>query len=121
MTRWQGYASWFCCYPDPCGCDSGCCQGSDCTHPLCDQTTHGTGACCTCNGNFLHFAWKYGCGFCSCTNFEPPLEPIPCGNTAWVGRQNGTNPPPFWFQGTRVDLGPLACLPIIDLTQPFFT
>jgi hypothetical protein len=112
MTRYVGSASYFCCYPDPCGCDEGCCRGPDCSYLYCDQPTHATGACCTCNTFNWGYAWKSFCNTCCDTNL---YENLSCGFQAWIGRADGS----AWFQAPQVDHGPLTCV-MVDLTKPLF-
>lgn len=57
----SGYASWYSCYPSPCGSDGCCCQ-PDCNH-ACNAAiypTCGPGACCTCNDNNWGYAIANG-------------------------------------------------------------
>lgn len=112
MSRYIGDATWFCCYPDPCGCDLGCCRGADCSYPGCDQTTQATGACCSCNSGSWGYAWKSYCNGCCNTNL---YENLPCGQTMFIGNPSGS----FFCQAPRVDQGPLACA-MIDLTKSLF-
>lgn len=66
MACCKGSASWFCCYPDSCGCDGCCCQGGNCSGGCSSSSTCGQGACCTCDSNQWGFAWwnggAYTCG-----------------------------------------------------------
>jgi hypothetical protein len=112
VTRYVGSATWFCCHPDPCGCDLGCCQGSNCSYPACDQPTHATGACCTCNSGSWGYAWKSFCDACCDTNL---YENLACGYAMWIGTPSGS----AWYQAPRVDQGPRTC-DMIDMTKSLF-
>jgi hypothetical protein len=112
MTRYVGSATWFCCYPDACGCDAGCCRGPNCSHPFCDQPTHATGACCTCDSGSWGYAWKSFCDSCCDTDL---YENLSCGFSMWLGRPDCSG----WFQASRVDQGPLTC-DMVDFTKSLF-
>lgn len=105
MACCHGSASWFCCYPDPCGCDNCCCQGNNCSAE-CDSSNYcGVGACCTCNSGHWGFAWKYA-GYCG-------MSPS-CG-TYFEFTKNCT----IYFGAPRVDTGPSSSY-MVDLTKSLF-
>jgi hypothetical protein len=58
MTCCSGNLTWECCYPDTCGCDGCCCQGSNCSASCGSSFYCGVGACCTCNSSSWGYAWK---------------------------------------------------------------
>jgi hypothetical protein len=114
MACCKGSASWFCCYPDPCGCDGGCCQGSCCSCGCSSSNKMGVGACCTCNTNNAGFAWRttaYSCG-------RPCQITYNCGARVYF---NHTADCIVWVPGTRVDSGP-ACNTgrMVDFTKSLF-
>jgi hypothetical protein len=94
MATYTGKASWFCCYPDPCGCDGCCCQGSNCS----TRCSYG-------------FAWKTGCSWCC--NYSL-YKSVACGasGTFVYGGKSRT--------GKRVDTGPSTCV-MVDFTKALFT
>lgn len=111
MAQYQGTATWFCCYPDVCGCDDCCCQGNNCSQGCGTSSYCGPGGCCTCNSNYWQYAWKSGCSFC-CDPWGLPYKG--CGQCVYV-RNTG-----FWYYGFRSDTGPAYCNNLIDLTKSWF-
>jgi len=112
MARFVGDASWFCCYPDSCGCDACCCQGSNCSGGCSSSSQCGVGACCTCNSGNWGYAWKNNCtGCCNASLYGF----LPCGATAWIGNPAGT----VWNQAAHVDTGPSTCV-MVDMTSSLF-
>ncbi len=111
---YTGNATWFCCYPDPCGCDSGCCQGSNCNYAGCDQPQQSTAACCTCNSNSFGIAWKTNCP--TCCNANNYVD-IACGTwiDIWLSPDGSSQ-----LGVQRVDQGPNTCA-MIDYTKALFS
>ena len=108
-----GSVSYFCCYPDPCGCDGSCCQGPNCSYPNCDQSTIGPGGCCTCNSGNYGYAWP-GCNLCS-GGSGAGLCPNCGGYLAF-----STNCQQY-IDTNRVSTGPALYLKrIADFTKPLF-
>lgn len=110
MACCQSTATWECCYPDVCSCDTCCCQEVSCgvcndANPRC-----GTGACCTCNSNEWGYAWK---------------DSFPCGLTAFCGDFLYFNKPSqacnLLWSTTRKDTHNPAASSIADFTKSFFT
>jgi hypothetical protein len=111
MATYYGKASWFCCYPDPCGCDGCCCQGSNCSTACGNSSYCGVGGCCTCRSGSYGFAWKTGCSWCC--NYSA-YKAVYCGNSgtfSYGGRSR---------TGTRVDTGPSTCV-MVDFTKALFS
>lgn len=113
MACCKGSATWFCCYPNTCGCDACCCSGSNCANGCGATGTCGKGACCTCNSADWGYAWRttsFSCG-------------VPCGMSLGCGAEayfpNAACD--IWRLGRRVDSGP-ACATgnMVDLTRSFF-
>lgn len=105
MACCKGSATWFCCYPDPCGCDACCCQGNDCSKPCGSSSYCGVGACCICNSGQWGFAWKYA-GYCG-------MSPS-CGSYL-----NFTKDCSGYYLAKRVDTGPSSSA-MVDLTKALF-
>lgn len=105
MTCCKGNATWFCCYPDECGCDACCCQGNNCSANCHSSSYCGVGACCTCNSGNWGFAWKYS-GYCG-------MSPS-CGTNYYFTTTCGP-----YFVAPRVDTGPSSSA-IVDLTKALF-
>jgi hypothetical protein len=108
----KGKASWFCCYPDPCGCDGGCCQGNNCSAGCSSSSKEGLGACCTCNSGNWGFAWRttsFSCG-------------VPCGLTHSCGdRPYFSKNCTVWNPAHKVDTGPACGLGrMTDFTKSLF-
>jgi hypothetical protein len=112
MSCCKGIATWFCCYPDACGCDGCCCAGSNCSGGCSSSSKCGQGACCTCNSGSLGYAWDNG-GSRSCG------ISINCGSKAW----NLTNDCVSYAGGVpKVDSGPAPSTGhMIDFTKALFT
>ncbi len=110
MACCTGKATWFCCYPDPCGCDGGCCQGNNCSAGCSSSSYMGVGACCTCNSNQWGFAWNNG-------------GALTCGITKNCGDyMHFSNDCYLFYIGYRRDTGPAAGLGImVDFTKALFT
>lgn len=116
MACCKGTASWFCCYPDTCGCDACCCQGSNCSGGCSSSGSCGVGACCTCNSNNWNFAWRNatccgGCGGACGLNYS-------CGTRIYFNHDATCT---VWNPGTKVDNGP-ACSTgrMVDFTKSLF-
>lgn len=123
-----GTATWFCCYPDSCGCDcSGCQNPSSCSNPICYPYRASNGnvcnrspvcggnppvitkaACCTCNSGQWGFAWPYcgQCGMCPSCNT----------NSAYLLFTKGCS---LYDDAPRVDTGPGSGA-LVDLTKALF-
>lgn len=109
----KGTVSWFCCYPDSCGCDGCCCQGNDCSAGCSSTSTCGVGACCTCNSGNWGYAWpccgccEGGAGYAWCPSCGHDL----CFSTDCFG----------YYEASRVDTGPATNLGrIADFTKSMF-
>jgi hypothetical protein len=106
----KGSATWFCCYPDNCGCDNCCCNG---THPTqgCSSEPHcGQGSCLTCNSGNFGFAWRSDT-YCGC-NFS-------CGTYAEFSHD--CNHTLNFVSAPRVDTGPCStCTSMVDFTKALF-
>lgn len=109
MSCCTGTASYFCCCPDRCGCDLGCCQGcNNCNYKGCDQSKHSSGSCCSCVSSQLGFAWPY-CGSCG-------LCPG-CGSELLLSSDCT-----IYYGVPRVDVGPNPKTGrILDMTKFTFT
>jgi hypothetical protein len=108
MTCCSGPVTWECCYPDPCGCDLCCCQGSNCSGGCSSSSYCGIGGCCTCNSNGWGFAWKPGC-------------PGDCGLCPGCGGYLFFNAAGLdFYQGVRVDSHNEAAISRADLTKALF-
>lgn len=129
MACCKGTASWFCCYPDSCGCDCGGCQDpSSCSNCICFPNADSQGnvcnespvcpagcghtptvmtkaACCSCNSGQWGYAWP-GCGACG---FCPS-----CGDQ--LGFSTDCN---LYRYPTRVDTGPSSGY-MTDFTKALF-
>lgn len=113
MACCKGTVSWECCYPDTCGCDTGCCQGTCCSCYCGSSSYIGQGSCCTCNSNQWGYAWP-GCG--SCQGSGNGLCPG-CGGQ--LGFSNDCN---LYRYPSRVDTGPASGTGhIADFTKALFT
>lgn len=112
MACCKGTATWFCCYPDACGCDNCCCSGSNCANGCNATGTCGKGACCTCNSGSQGYAWYNG-GSLSCG------ISISCGSTAWSFSNNCST---YFTSIPRVDTGPAPSTGhMVDFTKQAFT
>lgn len=102
----QGNATWFSCYPDPCGSDGCCCNGTDYQLPCNSNLPCGTGSCHTCNSGRWGFAWRYS-GYCGLSaNCGDYLCFSPVGSSVW-------------YRARRVDTGPSSSAKV-DFTRALF-
>lgn len=130
MACCHGTATYFCCYPDPCGCDCGNCQDpgscSNCTcHPSgCNQPPACPGSCghtpsimsvagcCTCNSGQWGYAWPC-CNCCHGSAQSGNLCPN-CGDQ--LGFSTDCN---LYRYADRVDTGPSSGY-MVDFTKALF-
>ena len=112
MACCKGTVSWFCCYPNTCGCDACCCSGSNCSNPCNATGTCGKGGCCNCNSANWGYAWWNGGAYvCGLT--------ASCGS--WMGFQRNTACNQGLWQAQRFDTGPSQNLGrMSDFTRSLF-
>jgi hypothetical protein len=108
MACCKGTATYFHCYPDPCGSPGGCCcQGNNCSAGCSSSSLCGVGACCTCNSGNWGYAYN-PTKFC----FTPS-----CGDYSYF--TNAANCSTY-YMARRVDTLPSGSA-IVDLTPALFT
>lgn len=106
----------FCCYPDACGCDDGCCRGADCNNPNCNGSTLGKGACCSCDSNAVGYAWPVQIACPICVGSGDPICPS-CGTNLYFWTTSPGSP----VVAPRVDTGPAqGSGHMADFTQQTF-
>lgn len=105
MACIKGTVSYFCCYPDQCGCDTCCCQGSNCSNKCGSSSYCGVGACCICRSNGYGYAWNCGTGG-MCPS---------CNGIMYFSKDCSV-----YDTGNRFETGPGIAGRIADLTKAMF-